>query len=243
MSEPAPLTVGILIIGSLLWDLKNGRLAWRGARLNTAGAQTVSAPIRYGRLSESWGKSYTMVFSRLCPAGQAKLVPCSHSISSPQDLIEEAECLWKAEQPRAQAHRLAANWGCVALMCNPGRDLPEALLRAWAERIACDPDYGHVSQTHEEGVLVSNEGLLRIEWPRLVDADSAADVDLLLVTANDPEITATSPFYPTAEAIAAAWNHAEDYVGYFRKNRENGIQTFQDDEICALLESEKQGQA
>lgn len=54
-----PLTAGVLIIGSLLWDSEKERPAWRAARLDVAGAQTVTAPIRYGRLSES---RYTMVF-------------------------------------------------------------------------------------------------------------------------------------------------------------------------------------
>jgi hypothetical protein len=81
------LTAGVLIIGSLVWDSEKGRSAWRDKRLNMAEAQTVTAPIRYGRLSESRGHSYTMVLSRLCPVGQAKLVPCSHTISSLQDLL------------------------------------------------------------------------------------------------------------------------------------------------------------
>lgn len=241
MSEPPPLTAGVLIIGSLLWDSEKGRPAWRDARLNTAGAQTVAAPIRYGRLSESRGNSYTMVFSRLCPAGQARLVPYSHPISTVQELVTEAEHLWKAEQPGAKAHRIAASWGCVALLLNPDRDIPEDLSRGWAERVAREPDYGTVSQAQEEGLLVSDEGLLRIDWPSRVEGGSAAQVDLLLVTANDPEITAASPWYPTAEAIAEAWNGAGDYVEYFWKNRDNGIQTFQDDAIRALLRPREQG--
>jgi hypothetical protein len=48
-----PLTAGVLIIGSLLWDSDKERPAWRAARLNVAAAQTVTAPIRYGRLSKS----------------------------------------------------------------------------------------------------------------------------------------------------------------------------------------------
>src|SRR5208337_3586118 len=172
--------------------------------------QTVTAPIRYGRLSESRGNSYTMVFSRMCPAGQAKLVPCSNTISTIQDLIAEAEHLWKAEQPRAKAHRIATDWGCVALLCNPETQIPVNLLRGWAERIGGEDDYGNVSQTQEEGLLVSDDGLLRIDWPRLVEGGAPADVDLLLVTANDPEITAASPTYPTAEIIAEAWNRAGD---------------------------------
>jgi len=230
-----PLTAGVLIIGSLLWDSEKDRPAWRAARLNVAAVQTVTAPIRYGRLSESRGNSYTMVFSRMCPAGQAKLVPCSNTISTIQDLIAEAEHLWKAEQPRAKAHRIATDWGCVALLCNPETQIPVNLLRGWAERIGGEDDYGNVSQTQEEGLLVSDDGLLRIDWPRLVEGGAPADVDLLLVTANDPEITAASPTYPTAEIIAEAWNRAGDHVEYFWKNIDNGIRTFQDDEIKARL--------
>lgn len=119
MSEPAGLSVGILIIGSLLWDER--RQAWRNARLDMASIDTVTAPIRYGRLSSSRGNTYTMVFSRLCKPGQAKLVHCSHTVSSPEDLIAEAEYLWKAEQPGADAGRIAVNWGCVGLLSNPER--------------------------------------------------------------------------------------------------------------------------
>jgi hypothetical protein len=48
-SEPVPLNAGILIIGSLLWDAE--RKGWRDARLEMPTAATVTAPIRYGRLS------------------------------------------------------------------------------------------------------------------------------------------------------------------------------------------------
>lgn len=230
-----PLTAGVLIIGSLLWDSEKERPGWRAARLNVHAAQTVTAPIRYGRLSESRGNSYTMVFSRMCPAGRAKLVPCFNTISTIEDLIAEAEHLWKAEQPRAKAHRIATDWGCVALLCNPERQIPINLLREWAERIGGEDNYGNISQTQEEGLLVSDEGLLRIDWPRLVEGGAPADVDLLLVTANDPEITAAAPTYPPVEIIADAWNRAGDHVEYFWKSIDNGIRTFQDDEIKARL--------
>src|ERR1700731_4629010 len=38
-------------------------------------------------------------------------VPCSHTISTPQNLITEAEYLWKAEKPDAELHRIASRWG------------------------------------------------------------------------------------------------------------------------------------
>jgi hypothetical protein len=232
-SKPVPLTAGVLIIGSLLWDSDKGRPAWRNGRLLMCSAQNVTAPIRYGRLSDSRGNTYTMVFSRLCAAGQAKLIRCSHSISTSQDLIAEAEHLWKAEQPRAEAHQIATDWGCVALLCNPKRQIPPDLLTGWAERVK-EPDYGNVTQTQAEGVLVSDDGLLRIDWPQLV-AGGEADVDLILVTANDPEITLSSPTYPSAQVIADAWNRARHHVEYFWKNIDNGIRTFEDDQIRALL--------
>jgi hypothetical protein len=103
-----------------------------------------------------------------------------------------------------------------------------------AERVKGESDYGNVSQTQAEGALVSDDGLLQIDWPRLV-AGGDADVDLIFVTANDPEITLSSPTYPSAQAIADAWNTAGHHVEYFWKNIDNGIRTFEDDQIRALL--------
>ena len=240
-----PLNVGILIIGSLLWDDECERPKWRDARLQLASAETVAVPIRYGLLS---GKrrchTYTMVFSRLCQVGQAKMVRCSQPVSSAEELVAEAEHLWKAEQPSAKAGRIAADWGCVALRCNPERKIPEDLLKGWAERVGREPDYGHVSQTQAEGILVSKDGLLQIAWPRLVEGGAPVELDLLLATANDPKITATSPSYPEPETIANAWNAAASrHSEYFWKNLDSGIRTFQDDEIRARLHPRDQAHA
>ena len=104
-----PLTAGVLIIGSLLWDSEEDHPTWRDVRLDIASAQAVTAPIRYGRLSgKKRGHTHTMVFSRLCKIGQAKVVHCCHTVSSTADLIEEADIFWKAEQPSADAGRIAA---------------------------------------------------------------------------------------------------------------------------------------
>lgn len=233
-----PLNAGILIIGSLLWDTESARPTWRNRRLETsiASMQTVTAPVRYGRKSELRGKTYTMVFSRKAGTGQAKALRCVRPISTPADLNVEAEALWKAEQPSAASGRIASKWGCVALLCNPGRKLPEDLLKAWAKRVGCEPDYGKVTQTVEEGRLIDESGQILIDWPKVVDTGQPLQLDLLLATANDPEISATRPDYPDPLTIAGAWNAAASkYAEYFWKNRENGICTFQDSEILALL--------
>jgi hypothetical protein len=232
-----PLNAGILIIGSLLWDLEEGRPTWRNARLDIDSAQAVTAPIRYGRLSgKKRGHTYTMVFSRLCELGLAKVVRCSHTVSSAADLVAEAEHLWKAEQPSAEAGRIAADWGCVALLCNPERKIPEDLLKGWANHVGGERNYGQqVSQTREEGRLVGDDGLLRIAWPRLVEG-APVELDILLATTNDPTLRGTRESYPSVETIADAWNAADSkHAEYFWKNIDNGIRTFQDDEILVRL--------
>lgn len=70
------------------------------------------------------------------------------------------------------------------------------------------------------------------------------DVDLLLVTANDPTINASSLKYPDVGMITNAWNAASSKdAEYFWRNAENGIGTFQDDEIRALLRPRGQERA
>ena len=182
-----------------------------------------------------------MVYSRLCKLGQGKLLRCTRPISTPAELMAEAEALWKAEQPGAAPGRIACNWGCVALLCNPSSKVPDDLLKAWADRVAREPAYGNMTQTQEEGTLVGEDGLLRMDWPRLVENGTSPYVDVILVTANDPEISASRSDYPDANTIAAAWNAAPSrYAEYFWNNVANGICTFQDEDIRTRLNPRKQ---
>jgi hypothetical protein len=238
-----PLNGGILIIGSLLWD--EDRKRWRDERLDTNQTELVSVPIRYGRLSgKRRGYTYTMVFSRLAPAGHAKVVQCSHAIAAADDLITEALHLWEAEELSRNTGRIAQNWGCVALLCNPDRRISDDLLNAWAERVECEQDYGNVSQAVDEGRLIGNDGILQIEWPRRVTDGTAVDLDLLLATANDPTLTGIPLSYPNVETIVNKWNTAAPkHAEYFWKNTDHGITTFQDDEIRAVLRPRQQAQS
>jgi hypothetical protein len=226
---------GTLIIGSLLWD--DGRQNWRDSRLDMALTETVTAPIRYGRLSgKQRGHTYTMVFSRLCATGHAKVVPFLNTVFSSADLIAEAGHLWKAEQPGADAGRISASWGCVALLCNPNRDIPQEFLAGWANRVSHEPDYGNVPQTEQEDCLVTSDGLLRIPWPCRVTDGGAVELDFLLATSNHPTLSGLPPSYPSVETIADAWNRADDtHVEYFSRNVATGIQTFQDEAIRQRL--------
>ena len=92
-----PLTVGVLIIGSLYWR-PEGRDRWRRWRLDSDNKWLVKAPIRYGRRSQN--QTYTMIFSpehQEDQFGQAVVVQCRRDVACAPDLIREAEWLWSAE--------------------------------------------------------------------------------------------------------------------------------------------------
>lgn len=233
-------TIGVLIIGSLYWR-QDCRKRWRDCRLNWKCQWLVTAPIRYGRLSGTPPKTYTMVFGEPgeTQRGQAVVVQCQRPASN---LIEEAEWLWAAEQTSSNhdhvplnctsspEHRIApaTRWGCVALLSNPQSNLPQELA-VWRARVAAEPNY--TANPPNLRRLVNPEGELQIPWPTVSDG-SPLPLDLLLATSNDPE-----PVYPTPPQIAAAWkrNTDPDRVGYFHNNRKYGIFTFQDEDIQKLL--------
>jgi hypothetical protein len=234
-----PQSVGILVIGSLYWEDDNIRQAWRRDRLRMQEAVDVRAPIRYGRISEGRGNTYTMVFSRGCEPGQAKVVPCQDEVRTPADLVEEAEHLWAAERKAPRNGRINAGWGCVTLLPNPHREIHAEILNGWAARVArarAKP-YGNVWQAPGEGVLVNERGILQIAWPTSIADNSPVALDLLLATATEPTSEGSPRRYATAEEIAAAWRKdREDNVRYFRNNVQCGIRTFDDEALQTALE-------
>lgn len=224
-----PLTVGVLIIGSLYWR-PEGRDRWRRWRLDRDHKWLVKAPIRYGRRSQN--QTYTMIFSSELQEdqfGQAVVVQCQRDVASAPDLIREAEWLWSAEDNNVPSlccsspkQSISATWGCVALLGNPRSEIPQNLLAEWAKHVT-----GHY--TGNERRLVDDRGMLRIPWPKLSSDGGPVPMDLLLATSNDRDST-----YPTVREIAEAWNQRPE-VDYFRSNRKHEIETFQDQAIRALL--------
>lgn len=215
---------GILIIGSLLWDDTAERVAWRGWRLLPARRKSVIAPLHYGRCSQSRGNTFTMTFDTSAPSGSAVVVPCAFSACRPEDLVNEAEALWKAEQPGADAGALGAAWGCVGLLFRVSAS--DAWLEHWCRvfrrRASCP-----ISP-------VDDRGMLQIAWPNSLDG-GALELDFLLATATRRECTR-----PTAEAIADAWADQKDgHERYFFENVRNSIRTSEDLAIWKRMSQRK----
>jgi len=237
-----PLRAGILVIGSLFWETDDVREAWRRDRLRLQQTVEVRAPIRYGRISAGRKNTYTMVFSRACAPGQAKVVPCQDEVCTAEDLVLEAEHLWAAERRAARNGRINADWGSVTLLPNPHRAIPPGILDCWAARVHCANDYGNVRQAPGEGPLIDERGILQIAWPTLTADNSPVILDLLLATATQPDLIGDPPRYPTPAMIAERWrNDHEDNVRYFRNNVQSGIRTFEDEAIQAALAVKREG--
>jgi hypothetical protein len=223
----AGLSVGILIIGSLYWDETCGRTKWRRKRLRAGHEWVVRAPIRYRRRSDSRKNTYTMVFDQLSETqiGTAKVVQCQRSILTSADLIAEAEWLWSAERKQVPClsnspeRIISAGWGCVALLYNPQSHIPPETVEGWAQRVARE-------DAARNKHLVDARGLLQIPWPNLLEG-TPLGLDLLLATSTNPK---PRNEYPVATLVARAWLDAND-ASYFRRNRDSGIHTFQDEEI------------
>lgn len=232
--------IGILVIGSLFWDEHPSRQKWRSERLVIAKRKRVPAPIRYGRRSRSRGDSFTMVFSselerNSANLGKALCIPCIKIVKGADDLVEEAECLWAAEEKRENPNgTIAARWGAIALLVNSKSVHSQYLQKIWKNRVSKENEYCIPACAENEEPMVSGQGLLRMEWPYAGD-DSNEKMDAVLATTNCP--TLTNSRYPSIKEIAAAWltGKGRDHVQYFHENRRHNIETFQDRELAKLL--------
>lgn len=168
-------TVGIWIIGSLMWDKREHRESWRQDRLWIDAAIRVRSPIRYGRVSGERSNTYTMVFSNASfpsQLGWALVVPCRCSVSDPEQLIKEAEALWMAEQSKSsKLSRVSADWGAVGLLLNPTKTGFGELQSAWSRRVETERrNYECFKHTINEDAAIAATGfyLFRGQFRKMV---------------------------------------------------------------------------
>lgn len=178
-----------------------------------------------------------MLFSSSAAPGQAKVVPCANDILKPQNLIDEAERLWRAED--GKSGQISSSWqrgndgGCVVLCVNSDRrsNDHDRVVDAWKKRVAEEQAvYSRFPKSPDDDRnLVSEDGILSF-WP-----EGELEFDFLLATANYPFRLDQAAPYPNPLTIAEAWLKNLDQLYYFNGNCLNGIRTFQDAQIELLL--------
>lgn len=233
------MKIGVLMIGSLYWSCHPVREKWRNERLVKHARVRVKAPIRYGRFS-TLRRSYTMVFSAgldQAQFGDAIVLPYRKNITRIDHLIREARHLWGAERKCEPSESISSRWGCIALLPNLCRPMPETIVDGWAKTVSTEEIYGDLQSEDHEPPAVDESGILRIGWPQ-TPGGSNIDFDALLATATDPSISKDGR-YATVRQIADAWMKppGKEHVSYFVNNRANGIATAQDEEIADLLKA------
>lgn len=216
------MRAAILIIGSLLWD-HGARSRWRESRLHSREMIHVRVPIRYGRLSSTRGRTFTMTFDSEASLGQAVVVPYSKPIYEPEDLWAEADELWAAESRRDPSGAIADTWGSVGALFREHRQTAN-MRREWAVRYA--------SAVPEPIPPIDRHGELHIPWPVQSSTQEPVDFDVVLATATKAEAVP-----PEAVAVADAWvNQNHGFEEYFFENIRHGIRTNQDFAIWRRIE-------
>lgn len=212
-----PMKSVILVVGSLLWE-DGPRDTWRQSRLQLDKRQVVSAPIRYGRRSETRASTFTMVLDPTARPGQAVLLPCLQRVETSDDLVKEAEELWRAERNTSTGSGIRTSWGCVGVRFRDDLD-HSGVANGWSQYFRSDDS---------PIAPIDHLGTLGIPWPVLATDGTPVAADVILATATRAE-----PSWPTSEEIADAWvQQNQGHERYFFLNVQNGIRTADDQAIA-----------
>jgi len=224
------LSGGVIIIGSLLWENKKGRDLWRKNNFEKDSIK-VPLPIRYGRRSTTRNNTYTMVYSNDCSdkLGSGYILKYREKISTFDELIKQAEELAKAEgiYKENQNEKIFSSWGTVAILFNSklDQDIKKYIGDTWRKLYQNNINPSCFSVNNEKPSIDKN-GFLN-----LVTEIPIKNLDYLFTTTVAINVSS----YPEAEGIAQTMIN-NNYTVYFCRNRENGIFTFQDEDIYKNLE-------
>ncbi len=219
---------GVLIIGSLYWDLD--RENWRNANLvpDKNSWIAVKAPIRYGRISSSRKNTYSMIFSKECDTeqlrGVAKFAPF-HGPVTIDGLHQQSVVLINAEKNESKGSytNYHWSWGSLGLKLNPklSADSVKNITDSWKAKFNAGELKKDEYKLGQESSMLDDTGMLNMEWPKELDA-----YDFFIATATKPKIET----YPGPVEIAGLMIK-KGYQDYFQKNKESGITTASDNEI------------
>jgi len=243
------LNGGVLIIGSLLWDIqKPERKEWHEG-LEMSQKRLVRLPIRYGRTSSSRSYTYSMVFSNklIMPQqlGTGYVVPFREIIQSKNKFEEQALMLSKAEGFDKDNNGLIfRSWGTICIAINPNIDKAKAneIENIWNRFIETSKNTLVKGQLkpkieefgeQEEMKSVDNKLKLAINLDDQFK-NELEELDFVLATSNAIKRRDGKFLYPQPKEIALAMYQAKDYQ-YFLKNSKYSIKTYQDKIIAKIL--------
>ncbi len=235
---------GVIIVGSLIWEdhlnyKKNGenyiRQHWRNQNLKLTRFIT-PVPIRYGRISPTREKTYSMIFTKGSEEtlGQGLILEFKHSINSFEDLERQAIALAIAEGIyNNENKRISCKWGSVGLLINPSLKTTdfgkfEYLYKKWTNLYQNygDDFIANDYQCDEDNEPpINQQGLLTIEWRQEM---TIFDVLLATPVVPDPKKVLT-PKQIATKMIE------KKYDTYFKSNLAHNIKTSQDDQIFKFL--------
>lgn len=230
---------GILIVGSLIWDMSPIRVKWRKLCLIIENSKFTPVRIRYGRCSATREDTYSIIMSNhpKTKPGQGIIVPFKSEIRSFRQLEKQAftlslaEGIWKEiEKPK-----IYAGWGTVGLLVNPKinqKDKVSAslIIERWInlyENYKNEFDPNNYIISKNEPQVIDKNGFLKLEW-----TEEMNEFDFLLATPVKPRPRRLLK----CEEISNRMNE-KGYYSYFQNNRKSGIMTFQDKKIKTKLKN------
>lgn len=242
------LKIGIIAIGSLLWDNSTKREAWRKKYLNST-RTPISLPIRYGRISSSRMNTYTMTYSKNLKKeeyGQGIVIGLKKNVINISDLKGFAEDVIRVERDITQKDwknkimeepfSLNWKWGVLGVCINP-KHINEGRLQKdiievhnfWQKNLTnFDPNQFSISK---EPLMVDKKGVFEIDW-----TDDIKEYDLLLSTVIEPITNTDNRDYPDSNIITKKM-YEGNYYSYFINNIENNITTHNDADIKELIKT------
>jgi hypothetical protein len=229
---------GVLIIGSLWWDGRFNRKEWRSERLDISSARLVRTRIRYGRLSKGPGRqgTYTMTFSGSAERGTAYAVALRQRIHRFVELDAEVRALAAAEG--FENLERWPRWGVVGLRARDAvaPSVSGDIVDLWSGYFSAHATASRVQEVHGPGETpqVDARGHLTLEWPQDYESGDPLDFDLLLATANVPDLDGGRYASPTE--IAKSLVNVACRADYFCCNVLSGIRTSEDAEIWHEVE-------
>ena len=239
----------VLIIGSLLWEdetccnKEKGefRKKWRSENLKIEESKSVLLPIRYGRISSSRFKTYTMIFCNSVTDERSKgfIIPIKVDITTENgELLNQARLMSVAEG----FSNIISKSGAIAMMLNPNflevnQTISNIIIDAWSipfKNTSNNFDSSRYSSKNGYPTVIDENGMLKIKWAPEFD-----NYHFILASPTVPEPGGKVEASVIAEAMHKSKGKGnireecigKEYTEYFVKNRCSGITTFQDEEI------------